>query len=244
VNQSVSAQPAATLTGDQSLDRFQRLVSEANARYTTVGDFAYSMLREAILRGILEPGQHIRQDALAEALGISRIPVRSALLQLESDGLVEIRPHRGAVVKIHTPEHIRQIYQARIVLETYALRRAIGSMTPEWLRRLEELAERVDAVDRAHPTDAWIAAGTQFYRELYGPVNQVIATLSERLRADVGRYWHRPLADHSAEQVHAKLIEYIRRRDADGAARWLERHLTAVAEQVAASLEARDRQGR
>lgn len=218
----------------------KHLLDTSNARYTTVGDLAYSLLREAILRGVLEPGALLRQDALADALGMSRIPIRSALLQLESDGLVEIRPHRGAIVKIHTPAQVKEIYETRIVLESYALRKAIATMTPERLKRLDRLAARMDRVGRVEPGDAFINAEVAFYRELYGPSNRVIADLSERLRGDVGRYWIRPLVGHGEEHSHARLMQCVREGDADGAAAWLERHLTRVAEQVATRLEARE----
>jgi DNA-binding GntR family transcriptional regulator len=206
----------------------------------TVGDFAYSVLRDAILRGVLEPGAHLRQDALATAMGMSRIPVRSALYQLESDGLVEIQPHRGARVKLHTADQVRDIYETRIVLEGHGVRTAIATMTPEWLKRLERLARAMDSVDRSEPGEAFVKAETAFYRELLGPVNKVIADLSERLREDVGRYWTKPLVGVGREQSHVTLIQHIKKGDAEGAAAWISHHLAKVADQVAGRLEARE----
>ena len=221
---------------DDAASRLQQLMKATGARYTTAGDLAHSVLREAILRGVLEPGEQLRQDTLAEALGMSRIPVRSALFQLESDGLVEVRPNRGAVVKIHTPKELYEIYEARIVLETYAVRKAVEMITSERLKRLERLAVRLDRVE---PGDAFVDAGLAFYRELYSPVNGVIADLSERLRSDVGRYWLRPRVTHGHEQTHLKLVQMVADGDSDGAAAWIERHLREVAERVVAMLETR-----
>jgi DNA-binding GntR family transcriptional regulator len=231
---------AVQRTGQDPADGLKQLLEAGQARYITVGDLAYSVLREAILRGVLEPGAHLRQDALASAMGMSRIPVRSALFQLESDGLVEIRPHRGARVKIHTPAQVREIYETRMVLESHAVRKAIAAMTPDWLKRLEKLARAMDRVDRSQPGEAFIKAETAFYRELYEPVNKVIADLSERLRGDLGRYWVRPLVGYGEEQTHAALIQYLREGDADGAAAWISHHLAKVADQVTAMLEARE----
>jgi DNA-binding GntR family transcriptional regulator len=221
-------------------DGLKQLLESSQARYITVGDFAYSFLREAILRGVLEPGAHLRQDALAAVMGMSRIPVRSALYQLESDGLVEIQPHRGARVKLHTPDQVRDIYETRIVLESHGVRKAIAAMSPDWLKRLERLAKAMDSVDRSEPGEAFVKAETAFYRELYGPVNKVIADLSERLREDVGRYWTKPLVGYGHEQKHATLIKHIRQGDADGAAAWISHHLAKVADQVAGRLAARE----
>jgi DNA-binding GntR family transcriptional regulator len=146
-----------------------------------------------------------------------------------------MRPHRGAVVKLHTADEVRQIYDARIVLETYALRKAAAGMTPARLKRLERLAARLDRVE---PGDGFFNAGVAFYRELYQPVNEVIADLSERLRGDVGRYWLRPRLALGDGQAHSRLVEHLRAGDADAAAAWLEAHLREVAGQVAAKLEA------
>ena len=212
-------------------DGLQQILKRAAVHYTTVGDLTYSVLREAILNGVLGPGQLLRQDALAEALGVSRLPVRSALLQLESDGLIEMRPHRGAVVSSLTPEEIRNIYETRIVLETYLLRKAIERMTPELLERLNDVAERLDA---EAPGDAFLEARLEFYRELYGVAgNPLMISMVEKLRSDVGRFWLRRRVAHSHEPQHSRLLRYVRRRDADGAAHWLEAHLREVAEELA-----------
>jgi DNA-binding GntR family transcriptional regulator len=214
-----------------SADALQDILKKASVHYMTVGDLTYSVLRQAILSGVLMPGQQLRQDALAEALGVSRIPVRSALLQLESDGLIEVRPHRGAIVATLSPEQIHHIYEARIVLECYALGRAIERMTPERLAHLEGLAEELDS---AEPGEGFVEARFAFYRELYlANGNPVIVNLIERLRNDVGRYWLGHRVAHGHEPEHARLLGYVRRRDAAGATRWLSAHLKQVAEQLA-----------
>src|SRR5690348_1870583 len=79
-------------------------------RFRTVGDMAYEVIREGILTGVFQPGERLRQDRLAEAIGVSRIPVRAALLKLESQGLVKFEPYRGAVVHVLTPDQVREIY--------------------------------------------------------------------------------------------------------------------------------------
>jgi DNA-binding GntR family transcriptional regulator len=217
-------------------DGLQQILKRAAVHYTTVGDLTYSVLRQAILNGVLSPGQLLRQDALAEALGVSRLPVRSALLQLESDGLIELRPHRGAVVSTLTPEEIRNMYEARRVLETYLLRKAIEAITPELLERLKVIAERLDA---EAPGEGFLEARLEFYRELYGAAgNPLMLSMVEKLRSDVGRFWLRRRVAHSHEPQHERLLRYVRRRDAEGATRWLEAHLNEVAEELAAQVVA------
>ena len=222
----------ATTRGDQATDGLGAIAQKARSQYMTIGDMAYSVLREGILSGVLAPGQHLRQDALAESLGISRIPIRSALFQLESDGLIEFRPHRGAVVAMLTPAQMREIYELRIVLESHALRKAIASMTPDRLKRLEALAK---VLDRAQG-EKFVEARVAFYRELYGAdENPRLVSLIEKLRSDVGRYWlrRRVVGHEGGHTIHAVLLEHARNGDADAAVRWLDGHLTEVGEQLA-----------
>ncbi|MDR7541769.1 MAG: GntR family transcriptional regulator, partial [Armatimonadota bacterium] len=89
------------------------------------------VLREAILRGILLAGQQLRQDEIARELGVSHIPVREALRQLEAEGLVRLRPYRGFEVSELSPEEVEELYEIRIPLECQALRLAFPHLTDE-----------------------------------------------------------------------------------------------------------------
>jgi DNA-binding GntR family transcriptional regulator len=86
-------------------------------RHKTVAAAVADELRQRILNGEFSPGTQLRQDALAIEFGISRIPVREALLQLEASGLIKIVPHRGAVVSGFSLEEIEDVFQLRIQLE-------------------------------------------------------------------------------------------------------------------------------
>ena len=93
---------------DETIPSLSDVAGRMSSGYTTVGELAYSILREAIITGALRPGQKLRQEAVAEAIGVSRIPVRSALMQLESEGLVVLQPHKGAVVRSLTADGSRR----------------------------------------------------------------------------------------------------------------------------------------
>lgn len=97
------------------------------------------MLRRAVLTGLLEAGQLLRQDELATNIGVSRMPVRVALRQLESEGRVRHLPRRGFVVATLTPQEIEEIYEIRALLEGYAMRLAVPQLDEDRLRRLEKL---------------------------------------------------------------------------------------------------------
>ncbi|MEA2720673.1 MAG: hypothetical protein QOJ39_2537 [Candidatus Eremiobacteraeota bacterium] len=81
-------------------------------------------LRESILTGRYAPGSRLVQDDLAEAFGVSRIPLREALRRLEGEGLVVISPNRGAVVRPLAPKDVVDLYDLRLALESLAIRRA------------------------------------------------------------------------------------------------------------------------
>ncbi|MGB4137901.1 MAG: GntR family transcriptional regulator, partial [Microbacterium sp.] len=80
-------------------EALQKIAQRHGAGYRSVGAMAYDIIREGILDGTLPPGMKLRQETLAESIGISRLPIRSALIQLESDGLVEFHARRGAMVR-------------------------------------------------------------------------------------------------------------------------------------------------
>src|SRR5689334_2327518 len=99
---------------DLSADRgFSEVVSQYAGSYKTIGEMVYGVLRESIVTGAFAPGEWLRQEALAEAIGVSRIPVRTALLQLEAEGLVNFHPHRGARVRTLSTSQIDEIYRLR-----------------------------------------------------------------------------------------------------------------------------------
>lgn len=223
-----------TKAPDDGQSALAAIVNRARTQYKTIGDMAYSVIREAILSGVLAPGQHLRQDLLAESLDISRIPVRSALFQLESDGLVEMRPHRGAVVRTLTARQVDEIFDIRIQLESHALRLAIAGMTPERLRRLVILARGVD--DENHG-DRFVDTRIAFYRELYDAAqNPLLVSMIERLRSDVGRYWLRRRIV-GREPGHGRLLEFVTAGDANAAVAWLQQHLHEVAAELRVLVE-------
>jgi DNA-binding GntR family transcriptional regulator len=218
--------------------RFRSIVDRNSRQFRTVGDMVYEVLRESILKGVFQPGERLRQDQLAEAIGVSRIPVRSALLQLESDGLILFNPYRGAVVNKLSPEEMREIYEIRGVLEAHALRKAARAMTPEKLKHLEQLAHELNEINDG---EEFLARRNDFYRELYDGEHQVRTVgLIERLRAEAGRYWLERKVEYVSrpgQRDHLHLIEFIKSGDVDGAVEWLHDHLQRVCDELVALME-------
>lgn len=125
-------------------------------------------LRNAIMSGEIGPGTQLRQDEIATRFGTSRIPVREALHQLSAEGLVELQPNKGAVVKSYSVEEIIEILEIRIGLETRALRLAIPNMAEEDIAAASEVLTSYDAEPQP---EEWSQMNWQFHKLLYTPCN-------------------------------------------------------------------------
>src|SRR5690606_27953464 len=150
------------------------------------------IVRKAILDGRLQPGQPLRERALAEELGISRTPVREALFILQGEGLVGLTPNRGATVRTITPSDIAEIYSVRGLLESHAAALAAGRIGERQLARLDEAHYRIERLgEGATPQEqaeadlhlhALIAdaAGSHLLRTILGQVHAFTATYRSR----------------------------------------------------------------
>jgi DNA-binding GntR family transcriptional regulator len=215
-------------------------MSPVNAlrRATTTPDLIADTLRDEILRGAFEPGHPLRQEELAERFGVSRLPVRDALLRLEAQGLVNVVPNRGAFVISLTPDEVREIYEMRILLEGDMIERAVPRMTADHWRRID--AAHAESIRSANGPE-WVEGDWAFHRALYEPAGRPrqLATI-EQLRGTVVRYWtvRDALPTRSAEWLadHDAIVEACRARSSVAARRRLGDHLQRVMELVLARL--------
>lgn len=227
---AADAPASAAIRGVPSAARgsLDAVIARLASGYRSIGDMVYQVLREAILSGAFSPGEWLRQEALATAIGVSRLPVRAALLKLDAEGLVVFHPRRGAVVQTLTHEEITEIYELRDLLETYALRKSMARMTPQRIAALRSLAEDLDSEAEG---DSFVDLRIQFYRELYDAPNAPrLAELIEGLRSSVGRYllgW-RVSGAGNGHGHHAELIRHVTAGDVDRAEQWLRNHLKEV----------------
>jgi DNA-binding GntR family transcriptional regulator len=135
----------------------------APKRPPTAQEFVLAELRRAILTGEMAPGTPVRQDALAEHLGVSRVPLREALRTLEGEGQVIYRPHRGYQVADLSLDDLLEVYRIRELLETEATLRAVPLMTAEDIERLEQSEQDILAAAAADDIVGMAAANRQFH---------------------------------------------------------------------------------
>jgi DNA-binding GntR family transcriptional regulator len=123
-----------------------RIVEERTPLVRNASAAATELIRAAILDGRLPPGQRLKEEELARELGISRTPVREALLVLQTEGLVDAAPNRGAVVREHDGDDLEDLYQLRALLEGYGARRAAANISEATVAELWESCARFDSL--------------------------------------------------------------------------------------------------
>lgn len=139
------------------------------AQVVLTADVITEGLRDMILSGELGLGVQLKQEALAELFGVSRIPIREALKRLEAEGLVEHRPNAGAVVARRSAAELLEILDIRIGLETRALALAVPNMRPSDFRAARAVMARYDASDMPRE---WAELNLEFHMCLYRPCNR------------------------------------------------------------------------
>ncbi|TGD98312.1 GntR family transcriptional regulator [Methylobacterium nonmethylotrophicum] len=146
-------------------------------------------IADAIVTGALEPGSRLDEQALAERYGVSRTPVREALRQLGTSGLVEVRPRRGAVVAQVTPEQLAELFVAMAEIEATCARLAAQSMSPLERRRLDALHDAMADLARGGDPAAYARANTAFHGTIYaGAHNAVLSDFALGLRRRLQPY--------------------------------------------------------
>lgn len=203
----------------------------------TIASQALEVLRTEILRGHIPDGEALRQDALARQLGVSRIPIREALRQLEAEGLVTFTPHRGAVVSRLSLEEIDEVFALRADTETGLLKRAIPHLTAEHFSRLDEILIRYERALERGEVAVWGELNWQFHSTLYAPAERPITLgLMQRLHDHADRYVRVQLAvthwQSRAIQEHRAIASAARRKDTRRACALLRQHILSAGQSL------------
>jgi DNA-binding GntR family transcriptional regulator len=198
-------------------------------------------LRERILSGEFEEGEALVQDAIAEEYGVSRMPVREALRQLEAMGLIAMRTHRGAVVTTIPTEEVEELFELRATLESDILARAIARMTDEDIEAaraiLADLEASYDQGDMAN----WGGLNWAFHQRLYLPSRRVrTLAILDAINLQIERYIRVHLVMtgglEAAQQEHRELLRLCALREGDRAAAFLKEHVLSAGRTLVAGL--------
>lgn len=203
-------------------------------RKTTV-ELVLDGLRQRILSGALAPGAAMRQEALADELGVSRIPLREAIRMLSSEGLVDVLPHRGAYVSMLSVDEVREFFDLRLRLEPWLFHEAASRVSTQELDRAERLIEQMDSVDASQ----WGQLNWQLHELLYRAAQRPLALdIVRALHEKSERYFRFQVVIASireqAHKEHMNLVTLCRRRKADQARDAMASHIAQAAEQILA----------
>ncbi|MGV1047229.1 MAG: GntR family transcriptional regulator [Solirubrobacterales bacterium] len=212
------------------------------AGHRTLAEKAFVMLHGAIVSGALRPGERLPIEDLAAAMGLSPMPIREALRRLDGVGLVENIPHRGARVTDLSVEDLKEVYDARLMLEVPAIGQAAGHFSSEDEAAAEEWLGQLSKALGDGQHDAALQAHTGFHFALYQASSsrwliRLISPLwdsAERYRVAAGGADNQLLKARMEE--HEALLAACRQQQAAVAEAELWSHLTRTANQVSGEL--------
>lgn len=197
---------------------------------------AYATLRQQIIQGVYQAGERLVEERLADTLGVSRTPVRQALTALASEGLVQLIPNRGAMVRSFMPEEIRESYDLRAVLEGYAAFHAAFRISDTELAALQATTDEME--------DAFLQRFDDQREKLYWLVDRnqrfhrsIIEASGNRLLLTVFRqvidlplmfrsfFWYSD--DERTHQIffHRRIIDALAVRDGERARILMQEHI-------------------
>ncbi len=151
-------------------------------RIQTIADQVYSILRKNICEGQYPPGSWLQEVELCNQLGVSRSPVREALHRLVSDGLVVSVPNRGTFVKEFTCRDIDEIFDMRVMLEEYAIRRSRRNMTSQHIETLLDILRQLEYFYAAGDVEEYTRVDAVLHKEMVAlGNNSIVSTTYDRV---------------------------------------------------------------
>jgi DNA-binding GntR family transcriptional regulator len=209
---------------------------------------AYHRLRSILLGGEVRPGQRLSHRALAKDLGLSRSPVREALLALEAEGIIEHRPQSGVYLRDVSPQELEELYDMRELIEPYAAGRAARMATAAQLSQMRRVSEEFTALVKRKDFTGWLdapenrrrlstldsdfhttilaAAGNRVARRFFENSEVLSLVVSWNfLQADAATLAARAVP--TAKQ-HGEIYESIRKRNPKLAARLMLAHVSGM----------------
>jgi DNA-binding GntR family transcriptional regulator len=205
------------------------------------GQRAAELLRAEVLDGTLAPGSRVRQEELAARLGLSRIPVREALRQLEAEGLVVVVPNSGAWIAQVNLRECMEIYKIRERLEPMALAESLEHMSD---RDIQELEELVVAIEKSTTVEDFLRLDREFHLASYKRSPMPL------LQTMIEGFWNKTQHYRRAYTTtigsanrwiinaeHKLMLEAIRNRDAEDVERVLQSHIRRTRIQLSRNSE-------
>lgn len=204
-------------------------------RRRTTSDDIVDALREAISQGRFQDGEELNQVTLARSFGVSRVPVREALRQLQAEGLVSLQAHMRTVVTGLSLDRVLEVLELRTMLETRLLELAASRLSPQ---DLDELRRRCDAMDDVTDHQAWLKLNKDFHEHLYSHADaDLTRELSRQLAVRVERYLRMRSErgvqrNEEANAEHRRIVSALAEHDTPRALEELQSHIGHTRDRV------------
>jgi DNA-binding GntR family transcriptional regulator len=188
-------------------------------------DVVGERIRQAIVSGDLQLGEQVSEAQLAALMGVSKTPVREALLRLKSEGLVEIHPQRGTFVFTLSPQQLTHLLQFRAMVETEALSEAMATHPRELLQRMARCVKEMKSAERAKDLAALARIDMAFHQAFFECCdNHYLRGSYELVRHQLTALRHRsPISN--AVSSHQVLVDAVEAQDTTKAAKLLRGHV-------------------
>lgn len=207
-------------------------------------EVVFLTLRKSILKGELQPGERLMEIQLANKLGVSRTPIREAIRMLEHEGLVVMKPRRGAQVAKITVQELDDVLEVRKSLEMLAIEKACERMTEEDMQAMRDAAKEFEYVveDKENDVTALAEADVEFHDTIYrGTGNRRLIQILGNLREQMYRFRIEYLKDQdireSLIEEHKEIMKAVENRDIPNAVRMIEEHIDKQQKVIKASIE-------
>lgn len=198
--------------------------------YLPLRDVVFNTLREAILKGELEPGERLMEIALAQKLGVSRTPIREAIRKLELEGLVVMAPRKGAEVAEITLKDLRDVLEVRKNLEELAVELACKKATEEDIEEMRRAHEEFIKTLSQKDLTVIAEADVKFHDVIYKTTdNKRLIQILNNLREQMYRYRLEYIKDEKKRMIvtdeHLQIIEAIEGKDVNAAKAYIQEHI-------------------
>ncbi len=212
------------------MEEQRRLLPVKLDSYKPLREMVFESLREAIIQGLLRPGERLMELQLADDLGVSRTPVREAIRKLELEGFVVMVPRRGAYVAGITDKDITDVFEVRAALESLAAGLAAERITEEEMERLERSVVQISEIAQSADLNALVQEDAEFHEIIYRAsrnkrLTQILTNLQEQIQRFRLTTLSRPGRTREALEEHRQLVEAISERNAELAQRLAWEHI-------------------
>lgn len=200
------------------------------SRTKSLKEKAYDILKELILTGRLEQGELHNEKRLAEVLGVSRTPVREALLELSREGMVSFVPSKGVKVRKITAKQVREVFEIRRIIEGHIVQVISGRLTPADLKKIDKIINKQKRLAARDEMVAFIEIDKEFHLFLASKMgNQQIEDILQNLRDQIHLMGIRAIQERPRwQQVikeHHRIFSALKEKDGQKAHKELVQHL-------------------